>query len=78
MKAWHVTDRSGVISEHAGLFAFVERTTARQQQRLPRERLLDVLRGTYRAERRSAAERVNALDSLDTTFASDVLVFRRG
>ena len=36
---------SGVLADHASHFALVERTVARQRQRLEREALLELLRG---------------------------------
>ncbi len=67
----------GVLADHAPLFTLVDRTEARQRQRLGRDALHDLLRGTYRGERLSTAGRVEALDSLDVTLASDVLLFVR-
>ena len=56
------------------LFESIERCEAREVQRLDRAALLDLLRGTYRGLRKSAAERVAGLDDLTVTLASDIRV----
>jgi 23S rRNA (guanine745-N1)-methyltransferase len=66
-----------VIAEHASRFDIVDRTTARERQELTAEQLHDILKGTYRGIRTSAAGRVEALDAMEVTFASDVVVLRR-
>jgi 23S rRNA (guanine745-N1)-methyltransferase len=66
-----------VITEHLVAFVLVERSTARQHRPLEREFLHDLLRATYRGARFSAAKRVETLESLDVTFASEILLFRR-
>jgi hypothetical protein len=65
-----------VLHEHHDGFTLVERVTARARRQLEREALLALLRGTYRGERTSAAPRVESLDRLAVTVASDVLRFR--
>jgi 23S rRNA (guanine745-N1)-methyltransferase len=67
-----------VVAEHAPRFALVERFTVRSHHRLEGDALRDLLRGTYRGARASAAARVEALDSLEVTVASDVVVMKRG
>ena len=47
----------------------------RERHRLERQALLDLLRGTYRAERDSVADRVEALDHLEVTLASEIFLF---
>ena len=64
------------LIEHASMFTLIERDTARERHRLGRESLLDLLRATYRGERRSEARQVAALTSMDLTLASDVFVFK--
>jgi 23S rRNA (guanine745-N1)-methyltransferase len=66
-----------LLAEHEPLFTLVDRSSAREQHRLERKWLLDLLRGTYRGERTSAATRVGALASLDVTLASDFFLFTR-
>jgi 23S rRNA (guanine745-N1)-methyltransferase len=63
-----------VIAEHESLFDVVERFTVRTKHRLDRAALLDILSGTYRGARTSVAANVAALDDLDVTLASDVVV----
>ena len=53
-----------------------ERSVVRQRVWLNADALRDLLRGTYRGERRSAAEHIEALDAMDVTLASNVLVLR--
>lgn len=64
-----------LIAEHTEHFRLLERSSARERQRLERPALLNLLRGTYRAERSSAAEHVAALDGMDVTLASDMFLF---
>jgi 23S rRNA (guanine745-N1)-methyltransferase len=65
-----------VLAEHEPLFDLVERVVVRETRDLDRDALLGVLRGTYRGERRGAADRVAALTRMSVTFASEILVFR--
>ena len=70
-------ERAGVVvAEHAERFDVVERVTVRTRHRLEGDGLRDLLRGTYRGARTSAADRVEALESLEVTVASDVVVMR--
>jgi 23S rRNA (guanine745-N1)-methyltransferase len=64
------------VASHAPLFALAERFTVRERHRLDRVSLRDLLRGTYRGARTSAFERVEALDALEVTLATEVCVFR--
>ena len=66
-----------VIAHHEPRFTVIERFDVRERHTLAGEHLRDVLRGTYRGERSSAASRVEALDTLDVTFASDVVLLQR-
>jgi len=66
-----------VVATHTPFFSAGPRFTVRERHRLEGDALRDVLRGTYRGERASAAGRVEALDALEVTLASDVLVLRR-
>jgi 23S rRNA (guanine745-N1)-methyltransferase len=65
-----------VIAEHPQ-FDVIERFTLREQHRLGRGQLRDLLRGTYRGERSSLSDTVATIDTLDVTLASDVVVLRR-
>ncbi len=66
-----------VVAAHEPLFSVLERFTTREQHHLEGDRLRDVLRSTYRGARASAASRVETLDALDVTLASDVVVMTR-
>jgi 23S rRNA (guanine745-N1)-methyltransferase len=66
---------AALLADHAEHFRLLERSSAREHHRLDRQALLDLLRGTYRAERTSAADRVATLDSMDVTVASDIFLF---
>jgi 23S rRNA (guanine745-N1)-methyltransferase len=65
------------LAEHAGLFELRARSVARERRTCGRAELLDLLAGTYRGARRSTAEAVERLASLEVTLASDVLLFTR-
>lgn len=68
------------LAEHEGRFELRARGVARERRRLGREPLLDLLEGTYRGARRSAAAAVADLAArgeLEVTLASDVLVLAR-
>ncbi len=67
---------SGVVAEHGACFEEVTRSEARQQLTLGRDSLLQLLRGTYRGVRQSESRRVDALDRLTVTLASDVVLLR--
>lgn len=63
------------IAEHAPHFTLRDRATVRERHVLDGDRLRDLLQGTYRGSRSSAAPRVAALTTLAITLAADVLVF---
>jgi 23S rRNA (guanine745-N1)-methyltransferase len=64
-----------LLDEHASLFTLIEHSTVRDRQRLEQAALLDLLCGTYRGERTSAADRLAALDHLEVTLASEMFLF---
>jgi 23S rRNA (guanine745-N1)-methyltransferase len=64
-----------LIAAHRDRFGLVDRVMVRDRQRVSAEALRDLLRGTYRGARLSAAGRMATLESLDVTFASEVMVF---
>jgi SAM-dependent methyltransferase len=66
---------SGLLSAHQPYFTMVERSSVRDRRRFQREALLDLLRITYRGERRSMAGGVAGLDELDVTMASEIFLF---
>jgi 23S rRNA (guanine745-N1)-methyltransferase len=68
---------AGFLKEHEPFFEQRAPSTARVRRRFARAELLDLLAGTYRGERRSMAAAVNALEELEVTLASDVLVLAR-
>jgi 23S rRNA (guanine745-N1)-methyltransferase len=69
-----------LIAEHAPYFTLRERGVIRERARLDGDALRDLLRGTYRGERRSEAGRVKALGDLEVTLASELflLAYNRG
>ena len=71
-------DRAGiVIAEHAARFAVEDRFSVRSRHQLAGDALRDLLRGTYRGARAGMASRVESLDALEVTLATDVIVLRR-
>ena len=64
-----------VLAEHTPRFHLEARAIVREQHDLGRELLLDLLRGTYRGARASAAERIAALERLRVTVASEMFLF---
>lgn len=66
-----------VIAEHEPWFVRSARTAAREHRALDATVLRDLLQGTYRGARTRCAPVVDALDRLDVTLASDVLLFSR-
>jgi 23S rRNA (guanine745-N1)-methyltransferase len=69
-------DRTDTLLEaHNAAFTLLDQSTVRERQRLTRDQLLDVLRGTYRGARASAASRVEALTTLAVTFACELRLF---
>ena len=65
-----------VISEHHGAFTLAERTEIRERHDLERRELVNLLKGTYRGARHGVAGRVEQLEKMRVTLASDVLMFR--
>jgi 23S rRNA (guanine745-N1)-methyltransferase len=73
-----VRDRAdALLTEHTPFFTLTERFSVRNQHALGRGLLMDLLQGTYRGARAGAAARVDMLETLDVTIASDVFVFLR-
>jgi 23S rRNA (guanine745-N1)-methyltransferase len=67
---------SGVLAEHQPLFDPIERSVVRETHDLDQGALRNLLRGTYRGERRGDAEQVATLTRMQVTLASEVVVFR--
>ncbi len=66
-----------LLDEQARDFTLLERFFAHERHHLTSAALRDLLRGTYRGERTSAAARAETLKELDVTLSSEVFVFRR-
>ena len=56
---------------------FQRRPLARERHRLESDALRDLLRSTYRGARASVASRIESLDALEVTLATDVVVMKR-
>jgi 23S rRNA (guanine745-N1)-methyltransferase len=67
-----------VVAEHAPFFRVREQFTIREHRHLDRELLRQLLLTTYRGARTSVVGRLDALESLDVTLATDVLAMERG
>jgi 23S rRNA (guanine745-N1)-methyltransferase len=65
-----------MLVEHETQFQLIERTSVRETRDLDRDRLLQLLRGTYRGLRRGTAEAVAALTEMRVTLASDIFLLR--
>jgi 23S rRNA (guanine745-N1)-methyltransferase len=65
-----------LVGEHLSHFKVVEQFDARERRRVTRDQIADLLRGTYRGTRRSAAEAIESLDDMDITLASTIILFR--
>jgi len=76
-QALHLDSADAIFEEYADGFAVVERLTTRTRHRLEVDALRDLLRSTYRGARASAAARVETLDALEVTIATDVFVMRK-
>jgi 23S rRNA (guanine745-N1)-methyltransferase len=71
-------DRVATASrEHERAFRVVERRSFRSRAHLSPQAQRDLLRGTYRGARRSAAVRVDTLAAKDVTLALEVIVLAR-
>lgn len=68
---------ASLVAEHDPFFSVLEQATTRQHLELDRGALLRLLRGTYRGERLSESPRVQGLDRLHVTLASDIVLFAR-
>jgi 23S rRNA (guanine745-N1)-methyltransferase len=66
-----------MLGEHLGHFDLMERFTIREQNRLEREALLNLLRSTYRGARFGSSAVVDAIQPMAVTLSSDVCVLRR-
>ena len=64
-----------LIAAHTPGFTLVERTNVTDRHRLEGALLRDLLRVTYRGQRRSEAPSAGALDAMTVTLAADLVVF---
>ena len=71
-------DRTGaVVSEHERFFRVVEQFQLREQRQLDRDQLRDLLRATYRGARKARIGRLESIDALVVTLASEVVLMAR-
>ena len=66
-----------LLSGHDSWFVLKERSTTRDRIMLDRAGLLSLLQVTYRGARRASAARIEAVDALEVTLASEIFVFAR-
>ena len=64
-----------LLAGHAEYFDLIERSVVREHNRLERDQVIDVLLGTYRGRRTSAAARVEALPGMEITLAMETFLF---
>jgi 23S rRNA (guanine745-N1)-methyltransferase len=62
-----------VIDEHAPWFTLRDRWTVRERPTLERDALVQLLAGTYRGARLSTSSKVESLERMDVTLASEIL-----
>lgn len=73
-----VRDRTeALVAEHEPHFSVVERFTLRERHHLAAPALADLLRSTYRGERRAELHKLDTITSFDVTLASDALLFEK-
>jgi 23S rRNA (guanine745-N1)-methyltransferase len=63
-----------MLEEHHAHFTPTDRFTVRERMTLPREALLNLLRGTYRGARFTLADRVEGIGEMQVTMASEISV----
>lgn len=66
---------AGLVAEHDEWFTVESRQRVQERQRLDAVALRNLLRGTYRGGRLSQSPRIEQLEQLDVTLASDVVLF---
>ena len=66
---------AALIAEHAPYFSVVRTRSVRERRRLEGDALRDLLRSTYRGARQRLAAQVEALEAMDVTLASDIVLF---
>jgi 23S rRNA (guanine745-N1)-methyltransferase len=68
--------RPALVTEHAQHFEVLDWFETRERQHVARDQIRDLLRGTYRATRRSATHAIETLGEMEVTLASTVVLFR--
>lgn len=63
-----------LLAGHAEHFDLVERSVVREHHRLARDQVMDMLLGTYRGRRTSAAARLEALPGMEITLAMEIFL----
>jgi 23S rRNA (guanine745-N1)-methyltransferase len=66
-----------LVADHADHFEVVEQFNPREHHHVTRQQIKDLLRGTYRGTRRSAAHAIESLKAMHVTLASTIVLFRR-
>jgi 23S rRNA (guanine745-N1)-methyltransferase len=66
-----------LVAEHVPRFSLSQRFALRERHHLSAAALADLLRSTYRGERRAELHKLDGVSSLDVTLASDVLILER-
>lgn len=66
-----------LVADHADHFEVVEQFNPREHHHVTRQQIKDLLRGTYRGTRRSAAHAIESLNATHVTLASTIVLFRR-
>jgi 23S rRNA (guanine745-N1)-methyltransferase len=64
-----------LVAEHQPFFSVVTTKSVRERRRLGGDLLRDLLRSTYRGARQRLASQVEALEAMDVTLASEVVLF---
>jgi 23S rRNA (guanine745-N1)-methyltransferase len=65
-----------MLEEHHAHFTPTDRFAVRERMALPREALLNLLRGTYRGARFTLADRVEGIGEMNVTMASEICVMK--
>ena len=71
-------NRAGtLLAEHDSRFTAITTRSVREHHRFEASGLRDLLQSTYRGRRLSSSARVAALEALDVTLASELVLFRK-
>jgi 23S rRNA (guanine745-N1)-methyltransferase len=65
-----------MLAEHQTHFDLVKRVAIGDRQRLEREALMNLLRGTYRGARFKLLERIASIEAMDVTLSSEMCVLK--